>query len=81
MAADITALASLITAIALAISVVLNRRAIRSVHDEVRTSNGLTLAALADRAEGRRIGQDIDPENRTKSEQHYVDELGESPTE
>lgn len=81
-AADITAVASLVTSCALAVSVLVNRRAIKGVHNEVKTSNGLTMAALADRTEGRRIEADIPHGERTASEQHYVEGLGpdQSPT-
>jgi hypothetical protein len=50
-------------------------REVAGVHREVRSSNGLTLAALADATEGRRIQNDIPPADRTPSQQHYVDDL------
>jgi hypothetical protein len=81
VAADISAIAALIAAVTLLISVLVNRRTLRAVHNEVKTSNGLTLAALSDRAEGRRIESDVEPEDRTESEQRYVTNLDESTPE
>lgn len=85
----IAACASLITALAVATGLVLTLRGQRrteaqvanvhaevaDVHTEVQTANGITLAALADRAEGRRITVDIPHDQRTTSEQGYVDNL------
>lgn len=51
------------------------------VHAEVKTANGITIAALSDRAEGRRVQEDITKEDRTTSEQGYVDRLAEKPVE
>lgn len=47
------------------------------IHREVKTQNGLTIAALQDRAEGRRIEADIPHDARTSSEQHYVEQLND----
>ena len=63
-AAVIAALASLVTAIGVII-----------VHKNVKTTNGLTMAALADRAEGRRIESDVLAEDRTSHETAYVEKL------
>jgi hypothetical protein len=52
-----------------------NSRKISQVHSEVKTTNGLTLAALADRTEGRRINADIPAADRTSAETHYVENL------
>jgi len=51
-----------------------------AIHAEVKTANGVTLAALADRVEARRIEAEVAPGERTESEQHYVDEL-HAPTD
>lgn len=53
------------------------RADVESVHTEVKTANGITMAALADRAEGRRVEDNVDIEDRTASEQHYVDRLND----
>ena len=50
---------------------------VTSVHTEVKTSNGITMAALADRAEGRRIEADVPQADRTASETQYVNRLNE----
>jgi len=63
-AAVIAAMASLVTAMGV---ILVNRK--------VKTSNGLTMAALADRAEGRRIESDILAEDRTSHETSYVEKL------
>jgi hypothetical protein len=49
--------------------------AVAEVASQVETSNGLTVAALAERREGRRISVDIPIDQRTTSEQEYVDNL------
>jgi hypothetical protein len=64
VAAVIAALASLVTAIGGYF-----------LAKNVKTSNGLTMAALADRQEGRRIESDVAIHDRTKSETAYVDKL------
>jgi hypothetical protein len=53
---------------------------VEAVHGEVKTANGITMAVLSDRAEGRRIEADVAHDKRTISEQHYVDEL-HAPTD
>jgi hypothetical protein len=73
----IGSLASLITAVAVLISVIGVHRKVTEVATEVRTANGITLAALADRGEGRRIEQDVPAGERTSSEQAYVEKLHE----
>ena len=50
---------------------------VNDVHDEVKTVNGLTLGDLADRAEGRR-SEAVDAADRTRSEKHYVENLGDA---
>jgi hypothetical protein len=45
------------------------------VHQEVKTANGIALGALADRVEGRDISRNVPVEDRTTTEQHYVDKL------
>lgn len=70
----ITSLAALVTSVAVLVSAWSNRRRLGDLKREVKTSNGLTLAALADRAEGRRIDEDIPEGDRTASEQRYVDD-------
>lgn len=52
-----------------------NDRHIGDVHHEVKAGNGITMAALADRQEGRRVQADIPEAERTDSEQGYVDNL------
>lgn len=70
-AALITAFAALITSFTLFISVVLTRRGIKQVHEEVKTGNSQTLAQLADADESRRIDT-IPKKNRTKLERSHV---------
>jgi hypothetical protein len=48
--------------------------AVEGVAAEVSTTNGITQGELAERAEGRRI-EEIPAEERTTSEQEYVDKL------
>lgn len=67
--------AQLIIALATLGGVLTTARATKTIHKEVKTQNGLTIAALADRAEGRRIQGDIPAEDRTSSETNYVEEL------
>jgi len=71
VAETITALAQLVAAAATLVV------ALR-VHREVKTMNGKTIAVLTDENEGRRIAADIAHDDRTASEQHYVDQLDES---
>ncbi len=80
LAQVIIAIAALVTACATAYGSVINsrnQRILGGIHKAVETQNGLTMAALADRAEGRRIGTDIPEGERTVDEQHYVDVLRE----
>lgn len=46
---------------------------VKAVAEQVLTSNGKTLGALADLAEGRRITADVPETERSQSEQHYAD--------
>lgn len=46
-----------------------------AVAAEIKTSNGLSIAALADRGEGQRIQDNIPQADRTDSQQGYVDRL------
>jgi hypothetical protein len=48
---------------------------VADVHQEVKTANGLTIGALADIAQGKDIERNVAAEDRTLSEQHYVDKL------
>jgi len=66
----ITSVASLLTSVAILVSVL-------RIHGEVKTTNGLTMAALADRQEGRRIEDDVAAGDRTSKEQKYVEKLHE----
>lgn len=84
MAELFTAFGTLITGLALLVNAVVNAGRLRnlksqvsSVHEEVKTANGITLAALADNAEGRRINADIPHDERTTAEQRYVDRVKE----
>lgn len=70
----IASVATLVTAV---VGPLLVLRSVRAVHTEVKTANGQTLAALADATEGRRIELDIPHGDRTSSEQHYVERLGD----
>ena len=51
------------------------RGAIKDVHDEVKTGNALTMGALADNAESRRIALIPDAE-RTHAEHEHIDTVG-----
>lgn len=80
----IAALASMVTAIAVLIGAIVLARGqravaanVEAVHEEVKTVNGITMAALADRAEGRRIETDVPVDQRTDSEAAYVTNLAE----
>ena len=53
------------------------QRRVSDMANELMTGNGISLAALANRAEGRRIAEDVPKEHRTASDQHYVDNLEE----
>ena len=57
-ATDVTAIAALVTAITLLISVFQNRRTIDKVHRAVKTSNGQTIAELVEAGEVRRVNGD-----------------------
>ena len=74
MAAVISAVASLLTAIALLFSVITNRKNIKQVQNNIDTVNGIPIGGLMERQEGRRI-QKIPEHSRTDSEQIYVDNL------
>jgi hypothetical protein len=76
-ATDIAAIVVALVAVATFVMSLINRRTLLNVHDEVKTTNGLTLAALGDRAEGRRIQSDVAHADRTASEQHYVEQLND----
>lgn len=81
MAAEwVLAISSLIGSMSATVALIVgmhNARKLGAVHAEVKTSNGLTVAALADRGEGRRIETDVPAEERTPQEQKYVDGLNE----
>ena len=47
---------------------------------ELKTSNGRSVGNLADRAEGRRIGETIPPHAQTSEEKRYVEALRDDPT-
>jgi hypothetical protein len=51
------------------------RAEIHSVHEEVKTGNALTLGALADNAETRRIAA-LPEHERTAAELEHVDKVG-----
>jgi hypothetical protein len=85
---DLTALTTALTSLLILVGTIRNKRAIGQnlraigdIHDEVKTQNGLTMAALADRQEGRRVKKDIQKSDRTTSEQHYVDALDNHPND
>lgn len=67
--AIIAAVASLVTALAVLLSVILTFR----VHKEVKTSNGKSIAVLADLNEGRRIEAHVPPDDRTPEDDRYVE--------
>lgn len=80
-AANVTAVATLLTAIALLASVLINSRRLKSldtkvedVHTEVKTANSLSLAQLADADETRRI-DDIPLKDRTVGENAHQAEV------
>lgn len=50
---------------------------VEQVHNELRVGNGKTIAALSELAEGRRIRQDVLPQDRTDEERRYVGGLEE----
>lgn len=74
-ATDAAALISAITGLVVAIVTLLTLTRVNRVHQEIKTTNGLTIAMLADRAEGRRIESDVAADDRTAAEQHYVTDL------
>ncbi len=78
VAGIITAMAALVIAITglyTAVAAAKIKAGVADVHSEVKTANGITMAVLADRAEGRRIEVDVAHGDRTESEQGYVDKL------
>lgn len=82
--AVVSAVASLLTAFGVFVFAramlrqqVSTREVVAEVHKEVKTANGISLAKLVEREEGRRIIADILKEDRSTSEQRYVDELEE----
>ena len=77
----VTVLAIVMPSVALMVSAGITAYFGSRVHKEVKTSNGLTLAALADRAEGRRIAADIPAEDQSASEKHYVEQLARPDTQ
>lgn len=78
VAAVLVALTSFVNAVA---GIVGRRRLgvkVDDVHSEVKTSNGRTLAVLAERAEGHRVAG-IAAGARTVEEQGFVDRLTDGP--
>lgn len=76
----VLAISSLLGSVSATVAMVVglhNARKIGNVHAEVKTSNGLTVAALADRGEGRRIETEVPADERTPAEQKYVNGLNE----
>lgn len=80
-ASIVTAIATLITAVALLVSTLLNGRRIKTVdtkidevHTEIKTANGLTLAQLGDAVETRRIDK-IPVAKQTSGEKTHVAEV------
>jgi hypothetical protein len=69
----ITSISDVIGAVGSVVAVIVVLR----VKREVTTTNGKTLAALSDLAEGRRIRADVAADTRTRSEERYVRELTE----
>lgn len=51
--------------------------AVGTVVNEVAAANGISMVKLLERAEGRRIADEVPPSERTTSEQGYVDRLEE----
>lgn len=81
LAAIITAIATLVTALALLASTLLNAHRIKTVdtkidevHTEVKTANSLTIAQLADNTETRRIDK-IPASRQTKEEKTHLAEV------
>lgn len=56
------------------------RAQVTDVKQQVETANGKSLGVLADSAEGRRILADVAKDDRTTSEQGYVDRLKDNPS-
>lgn len=75
LVSDVSSVITAITALVVAVVAGKAKRTVDQVHTEVKTQNGLTIAALADRQEGRRIQTDVPHQDRTASEQHYVEGL------
>lgn len=72
-AALISAIAGLLTAVALLVSVLHNGRGIGQANDQLRTANDLTLGRASDQAETRRVDE-MPEEHRTEEErQHLAD--------
>lgn len=87
LAADYVGLATVITALGIAIPSIVGAVASLRTHkvatatkEAVTTGNGQTLADLAEADEGRRIQSDIPAGQRTPAEQSYVQNLT-TPTE
>lgn len=82
--ADLATFVAALATLVVAITGLRNQAKIRSdvekVHTEVTTANGLTLAALADNQETRRIKQ-IDDDKRTAGEDEHMIVLTENPPE
>jgi hypothetical protein len=67
-AAFLTSLTGFVTALRV-------NRGVKAVRSDVRTSNGQTIGDLLESAEGRRVRLEVEPEERTEAEQHYVSRL------
>ena len=70
-----TGIAALLTATGLLLGQWVIYRRLTTVKNEITTANGITMAVLAERAEGRRIERDVTSDDRTVSETGYVDRL------
>lgn len=77
----VTAIAALVGAVASVISASIgrkNRDTIREVHTEVKTMNGVSMGALADNAETRRI-EEKPKEKRTSADWQHLSDVPPIP--
>jgi hypothetical protein len=81
----VTNVVAIVTAVGVfltGLGTILNARRIRGVKDdvgavrhEVKTSNGKTMAHLADLQEGRRIIAEVPVEEQTHSDRQYIEQI------
>ena len=66
-------IAAAISAVGYITVALINRRGVKSIKSDLKTSNGDTIGQITEQVKGRLIKATTKPEERTKAEQEYVE--------